>query len=90
MIINNIIMFSQSCGIDLGDQYVVIGGKGATRKVTAYKDIIGFYRARPELLFGRYGHSCAKFQQGNGEMVGFLNIFSIFSKYFLNCWFEYF
>ena len=90
MIINNIIMFSQSCGIDLGDQYVVIGGKGATRKVTVYKDIIGFYRALPELLFGRYGHSCAKFQQGNGEMVGFLNIFKIFSKVFLNCWFEYF
>ena len=52
---------ANSCGVDMGDQYVVIGGKGATRKVTSYKDIIGFYRARPDLLFGRYGHSCAKF-----------------------------
>ena len=91
MIINNIIMFSQSCGIDLGDQYVVIGGKdeSARRKVTVYKDT-SFYRSRPELQVGRYGHSCAKFQQGNGKMVGFLNIFKIFSKDFLNCWFEYF
>ena len=65
-----IIIFSQSCGVDLGDQYVVIGGKGedAERKVTLYKDT-GFYRSRPELLVGRYGHSCDKFQNGNGEMV---------------------
>ena len=27
IMINIIIMFSQSCGIDLGDRYVVIGGK---------------------------------------------------------------
>ena len=76
IIINIIIMFSQSCGIDLGDRYVVIGGKDkvAGRKVTLYKDT-GFYRSRPELLVGRYGHSCAKFKQGNGEMVGSLNIF---------------
>ena len=84
-------MFRQSCGIDLGDKYVVIGGKdeGARRKVTVYTDT-NFYRSRPELQVGRYGHSCAKFQQKNGEMVGFLNIFSRFSKDFLNCWFEYF
>ncbi len=89
MIINNIIMFSRSCGIDLGDKYVVIGGKGARTKVTVYKET-AFYRSRPELLVGRHGHSCVKFQQGNGKMVGFLNIFKIFSKFFLNCWFEYF
>ena len=64
-------MFSQSCGIDLGDRYVVIGGKdeAAGRKVTLYKDT-GFYRSRPDLLVGRHGHSCSKFQDGNGETVG--------------------
>ena len=78
MIIKNIIIFRRSCGIDLGDQYVVIGGKdeSARRKVTLYKDT-GFYQSRPELQVGRYGHSCAKFQQGNGEMVGLTTFIAI-------------
>merc|ERR1712156_1230501 len=59
----------QSCGVDLGDRYLVIGGLinnlGGT-KVTQYKDG-GFDRVFPDLIIGRYGHACAKFQNGNGD-----------------------
>ena len=67
----NIIIFSQSCGVDLGDKYVVIGGNGAERKVTQYKDT-GFDRSLPELVIGRYDHACAKFRNGNGEEVSYI------------------
>ena len=55
----------------------MIGGKDeeAGKKVTLYKDT-GFYRSRPDLLVGRFGHSCAKFQNGNGETVGIQQLFS--------------
>ena len=56
----------------MGDQYVVIGGiennKGMS-KVTLYNDY-GFERTYPDLILGRYGHACARFQNGNGDMVG--------------------
>ena len=56
----------------MGDQYVVIGGiennKGMS-KVTLYNDY-GFERTLPDLILGRYGHACARFQNGNGDMVG--------------------
>ena len=60
-----------SCGVDLGNQYMVIGGKGEGdgRKVTLYKDT-GFYKMRRELNLGRYGQACAKFLNGEGEKVG--------------------
>ena len=70
-LIEIIIIFSMSCGVDLGDKYIVIGGKGAERKVTQYKDT-GFDRSLPELLFGRYNHACAKFRNGNGEEVSLI------------------
>ena len=71
-IINYIITFRQSCGIDLGDRYLVIGGlvnSVGGRKVTQYKDT-GFDRILPDLTVGRYAHSCAKFQNEYGDTVG--------------------
>ena len=56
----------------MGDQYVVIGGRENNKginKVTLYNDY-GFVRTYPDLILGRYGHACARFQNGNGDMVG--------------------
>ena len=63
-----------SCGIDMGDLYVVIGGwdvekKIRLRKVSLYNDN-GFVRSLPNLILGRSEHACARFQNGNGDMVG--------------------
>ena len=68
---NNILVFSGSCGVDMGDQYVVIGGEPqvGSRNVTLYNDY-GFVRNLPDLVLGRYFHACARFQNGNGDMVG--------------------
>ena len=57
----------------MGDQYVVIGGREnnkqkGTRKVTIYNDN-GFESTLPDLILGRSGHACARFQNGNGDMV---------------------
>ena len=68
-----------SCGIDMGDQYVVIGGWDAEnqmntptrkglRKVSLYNDD-GFVRSLPDLILARHLHACARFQNGNGDMV---------------------
>ena len=57
-----------SCGIDLGEKYVVIGGVGAERKVIQYGPT-GFDRVLPELQQGRYSHACAKFENGERKMV---------------------
>ena len=68
---NNILVFSLSCGVDMGDQYVVIGGEPqvGSRNVTLYNDY-GFVRNLPDLVLGRSRHACARFQDGNGDMVG--------------------
>ena len=63
-----------SCGVDMGDLYVVIGGwdeakKTFLRNVTLYNDD-GFVRNLPDLTKGRAHHACARFQDGNGDMVG--------------------
>ena len=62
------LIFRQSCGIDLGKRFVVIGGKGAERKVVRYKTT-GFDRVLPELQQGRFSHVCAKFENGDGKQV---------------------
>ena len=73
---NNILVFSKSCGVNMGDQYVVTGGEQEVgrRKVGLYNDY-GFVRYLPDLVLGRYNHACAGFQDINGDMVGviFLN-----------------
>lgn len=69
-------IYSESCGIDLGDKYVVIGGKGAEKKVIRYKKN-GFDRVLPELLVGRYGHACAKFENADRKKVLLLNYINI-------------
>ena len=72
---NNILVFSLSCGVDMGDQYVVIGGQDnlnwdkGIRKVGLYNDD-GFVRNLPDLVMGRFYHACAGFQDINGDMVG--------------------
>ena len=60
----------------MGDLYVVIGGRNWTkirphlgvRKVGLYNDN-GFVKYLPDLIMGRYGHACARFQNRNGDMV---------------------
>ena len=62
--------------------YLSIGGTtrsrsvGTEKKVTLYKDT-GFDRSLSELLVGRYQHACAKFLNGNGEVVRFI-LFYVF------------
>ena len=72
---SNILVFSLSCGVDMGDQYVVIGGGGASRNVTLYNDY-GFVRNLPDLVLGRWNHACAGFQDINGDMVGLIFLYS--------------
>ena len=74
-----------SCGVDMGDLYVVIGG---TKKKKNYKEITrgirkvglyndnGFVRNLPDLVMGRYEHACAGFQDINGDMVGVILFYS--------------
>ena len=70
-----------SCGVDMGDLYVVIGGEntklggGALRNVTLYNDD-GFVRNLPDLVMGRFYHACAGFQDINGDMVGLIFLYS--------------
>ena len=66
----NIFIFSRSCGIDMGDLYVVTGGLEYNKagKVTIYNDN-GFERTLPDLKLGRSNHACARFQNGNEDMV---------------------
>ena len=70
-----------SCGVDMGDLYVVIGGwdtklgGGALRNVTLYNDD-GFVRNLPDLVMGRFYHACAGFQDINGDMVGVIFLYS--------------
>ena len=72
---NNILIFSGSCGVDMGDQYVVIGGGVGSINVTLYNDY-GFVRNLPDLVLGRWNHACARFQNGNGDMVGVIFLYS--------------
>ena len=72
---NNILVFSESCGVDMGDLYVVIGGWNNEKKVGIYNDG-GFVRNLPDLTKGRAHHACARFQDGNGDMVGVIFFYS--------------
>jgi len=52
----------QSCGVDLGRKYAVIGGKAENgRKVIIYNED-GWDRTADNLEMGRYAHACARFQ----------------------------
>ena len=50
------------------------GGRGAERKVISYKNN-GFDRVLPDLKIGRFGHACAKFENGDGEQVSMIVYF---------------
>ena len=75
---------STACGVDMGDQYVVIGGTLGgklqpgvlgLKKVGLYNDD-GFVRNLPDLVMGRYSHACAGFKDINGDMVGLILFYS--------------
>ena len=53
---------------------MVTGGRGAERKVISYKNN-GFDRVLPDLKIGRFGHACAKFENGDGEQVSMIVYF---------------
>ena len=83
---NNILVFSASCGVELGDLYVVTGGIEnpnlpnnlkplGIRKVGLYNDN-GFVRNLPDLVMVRYNHACAGFKDINGDMVGVILFYS--------------
>ena len=83
---DNILVFSSSCGVELGDLYVVTGGIEnpnlpnnlkplGIRKVGLYNDN-GFIRNLPDLVMERYDHACAGFQDINGDMVSMILFYS--------------
>ena len=53
---------------------MVIGGKGAEKKVIRYTNT-GFDRVLPELQVGRHGHACAKFENADGKQVSMFDNF---------------
>ena len=68
---------STACGVDMGDQYVVIGGVDKTKKDGRRKTVVlynddGFVRNLPDVVIGRYHHACAAFKDRNGDMVGLI------------------
>ena len=66
---------SAACGIDLGDSYVVSGGKDRSVHRNAHQTVVQYsiqgkvtYLAK--MRTGRYGHGCSKYVNDNGETVG--------------------
>ena len=57
-----------SCGIDLGDYFVVTGGQGSLNTVARYSET-GFDQYLASLNQGRYRHACSKFVDDNGNTV---------------------
>ena len=58
----------QSCGIDLGDYFVVTGGYNGISTVTQYSET-GFDKHLANLKQGRRLHACSKFVDQNGRTV---------------------
>ena len=59
---------SQACGIDLGDTYVVTGGRQSPKTVTKYS-LTGEVTYLPTLKQGRMDHACTSFIDDNGVTV---------------------
>ena len=65
------VCFSESCGIDLGNSYVVTGGKAeAGRRVSVYTSS-GWSQDLAPLNQGRSAHACAKFKDHQGDIVSY-------------------
>ena len=63
------LVFSWSCGIDLGDYFVVTGGgEPATDTVTRYSQT-GFDKDMAKLNQARRLHACSKFVDESGKTV---------------------
>ena len=66
--------YSRSCGIDLGDFYVTIGGQSldgnytGLRMVTKYSQL-GQSEDLPQLQTGRYHLGCSSYMDSNGDQV---------------------
>ena len=59
-----------ACGIDLGDTFVVTGGNdGSTKQTVAQYTEDGTVTYLTQLQTGRWGHSCAKYINEDGETV---------------------
>ena len=60
---------TDSCGIDREDgTYVITGGQNEEKRVVVYTTT-GFKNNLPDLLVGRYKHSCSKFVTRKGQMA---------------------
>ena len=60
--------FSSSCGINLGETYVVTGGWNAFQQATEYS-LNGESQALPPLLTGRQEHGCGSYVDSDGVRV---------------------
>ena len=66
--LSNIYYFSAACGIDLGDSYVVTGGRDNQQRVAQYS-LTGEVTDLADLQEGRFLHACTSFIDNNGVMV---------------------
>ena len=57
-----------ACGIDLGDTYVVTGGRYSQKTVAQYS-LTGKVDYLPNLQHVRWSHACASFKDDNGVTV---------------------
>ena len=69
--ISNLYYCSAACGIDLGDSYVVTGGRYSLQRVTKYS-LTGEVTYLADLQQGRYYHACTSFIDDNGVTVSLL------------------
>jgi len=75
--LHNISYCSYACGIDLGDSYVVTGGRYSQQTVAQYS-LAGEVTPLADLQQGRYFHACTSFIDDNGVTVSLVvNIVNI-------------
>ena len=67
----NISYCRSACGIDLGDSYVVTGGRYSQQKAAQYS-LSGEVTYLADLQQGRYDHACTSFIDDNGVTVSLL------------------
>ena len=68
MVTSLLSLVSYSCGIDLGDYFVVTGGYNGLDKVAQYSET-GFDKYLANLNEGRDRHACTKFVDQSGNTV---------------------
>ena len=70
VIVFNIIVCRQACGIDLGTSYVVTGGSYIWQRVTQYSQT-GEMTELPSMITSRADHACSKFVNDEGVLVSY-------------------